>query len=235
MTGYPGAYNWTEGVDHPEDDGIFRVDVDTGERTLMVSYAQMADALRAADFPMDGNALFVNHTLWSRNSERMYTFARANWNVRGVRINVPLSFKKDGTELTLHETHIGGHPEWLDDRHVIGKHDRQQAVYDVIEKKVVDYWGGRDIFPNPEGDIALSPNGDWFVNGFDRRSQNIYTVFHRPTKRYALIEATSVEGWESGDLRIDGSPAWNRTADTILIPGLANDGTRQLFLLHVDG
>ncbi len=234
VTGYQGAYDWTAGVAHPEDDGIFKVNIETGERTLIVSYAQMASVLREAEFPLDDQNLFVNHTLWSRGDARMYTFARANWNERGVRINVPLSFRADGSELTAHSQHMGGHPEWLDDRHIIGSLRGEQALYDVVAQRVTESWGDRAIFPNPEGDIALSPDGDWFVNGADRRGRNIYTVLHRPTQRHTIIKATSVEGWSSGDLRIDGSPAWNRTSDVILIPGLADDGTRQLFLLYVE-
>jgi hypothetical protein len=38
----------------------------------------------------------------------------------------------------------------------------------------------------------------------------------------------------SGDLRIDGSPAWNRSSDAFLFPGLdAGDGTRQIFVARI--
>ena len=32
VTGYPGAWDWTEGVNHPQDDGLFVVNTKTGER-----------------------------------------------------------------------------------------------------------------------------------------------------------------------------------------------------------
>jgi hypothetical protein len=37
----------------------------------------------------------------------------------------------------------------------------------------------------------------------------------------------------SGDLRVDGSPCWNRTSDAFLFPAIADDGTRQLFLAQI--
>ena len=45
VTGYPGTWDWTEGVNNPQDDGLFVVDVKTGARKLIVSFRQMRDAL----------------------------------------------------------------------------------------------------------------------------------------------------------------------------------------------
>ena len=40
--------------------------------------------------------------------------------------------------------------------------------------------------------------------------------------------------WKScGTHRIDPAPRWNRTGDAILVPGLAPDGTLQLFILRI--
>jgi hypothetical protein len=39
--------------------------------------------------------------------------------------------------------------------------------------------------------------------------------------------------WNRGPLRLDPAPAWNRTGDAIVVPGIASDGTRQMFLLEL--
>jgi hypothetical protein len=36
-----------------------------------------------------------------------------------------------------------------------------------------------------------------------------------------------------GNIRIDPAPRWNRTSDAILVPGIATNGTRQLFVIRV--
>ena len=36
-----------------------------------------------------------------------------------------------------------------------------------------------------------------------------------------------------GDIRIDPAPRWNRTSDTLLVPGLTENGTRQMFMLRL--
>ena len=57
----------------------------------------------------------------------------------------------------------------------------------------------------------------------------------------AVGRGLSPKGWfdqrqyDSGKLRIDAAPKWNRTSDQILFPSLSNEAepTRQLFLIRV--
>ena len=69
--------------------------------------------------------------------------------------------------------HIGGHPEWAEGNLLIGREDDRQILYDVTQKKVVGQWGTPDMFPKPEGDIALSPTGRWFVNGYKQGDKEL--------------------------------------------------------------
>lgn len=41
------------------------------------------------------------------------------------------------------------------------------------------------------------------------------------------------KGSYSGNIRIDGAPRWNRSSDAILVPGLAENKTRQMFVIRV--
>jgi hypothetical protein len=36
-----------------------------------------------------------------------------------------------------------------------------------------------------------------------------------------------------GSVRVDPAPRWNRTSDALLVPGLTDDGTLQLFTLKL--
>ena len=54
---------------------------------------------------------------------------------------------------------------------MIGAMDTRQVIYDVNRDLVVGQIGDSAIFPDPEGDIALSPQGDWFVNGHKDKDQ----------------------------------------------------------------
>ncbi len=104
--------------------------------------------------------------------------------------------------------------------------------YDVDKKALVGQLGNPDMFPNPEGDISLSPDGNWFVNGYKKGTENFYAVLNRSDGSFLRSEGLD-KGAFSGDIRIDPAPRWNRTNDAILVPGIAENKTRQMFLIRV--
>jgi len=233
VTGYPEALDWSKNHRAPGHDGIFLVDIKTGKKNLLVSYSQLAEKLKQHNADMNHTGLFINHTLWNRDCDRVYFFARAGWSGQsGERINMPCSIHADGTGLALHDTHIGGHPEWAEGSLLIGRQNKNQIFYDVDKKKVVGQLGTPEIFPNPEGDISLSPNGQWFANGYKKGNKNYYTVYRRKDGVFAKSAGLD-KGSYRGDIRIDPAPRWNRTNDAILVPGIAKNKTRQMFLMRV--
>jgi hypothetical protein len=142
--------------------------------------------------------------------------------------------RPDGSGLTRHEVFIGGHPEWGWGGNVIGSADGRQVVYDTAARRIVESLGGADVFPNPEGDVSLSPDGSWFVNGHRDGEHHIYTFLDMRTRRVVKSPPVFLSTWNRGPLRLDPAPAWNRTSDAIVVPGIAPDGTRQMFLLELE-
>ena len=236
VTGYPEALDWSKDEIAPENDGIFIVDAKTGKKRLLVSYRQLETELKKSNPDLDHTGLFINHTLWNRDSDKVYFFVRGGWSKRmtdkGDKVNTPCSINADGTGLVLHEQFIGGHPEWDNNNILIGREGKKQIRYDVEKKKFVGQIGTPEMFPNPEGDISLSPDGDWFVNGYGKNGKNYYAVINRSTGAFARTEGID-KGEYSGDIRIDGAPRWNRTNDAILIPGIDKNKTRQMFMIRV--
>jgi len=233
VTGYPQALDWSKDETAPENDGMFLVDTKTGKKRLLVSYRQLEEKIQSHEPDLKHGGLFINHTLWNRDSDQVYFFARANWNRKGgKRINVPFSVRSDGTELTLHDMHIGGHPEWAEDSLLIGRRGAEQILYHVAQKKVVGQLGTPNVFPDPEGDIALSPNGEWFANGHKQGDKNYYTLYRRNDGAFVRSPGIS-KGSYHGDIRIDPAPRWNRDNNAILVPGIAKDKTRQMFVIRV--
>lgn len=238
VTGYKDAWDWTKDVAAPADDGIFRIDVKTGERKLIVSFAQLKEKLRGVDPRIETRHMFINHTLHNRNNDLIYFYCRADFEEpQGERLNVPFTVRPDGSELTRHEIFIGGHPEWEWGSRIIGSADNQQVVYDTATRRIVERWGGRELFPNPGGDIALSPDGSWFVNSHKERDAefNHYTFLSRLDRRILRSPPVRLGKWHSGDLRLDPAPCWNRTGDALVVPGIADDGSRQMFLIDLRG
>ncbi|HEY2573927.1 MAG TPA: hypothetical protein VGH65_07655, partial [Verrucomicrobiaceae bacterium] len=165
VTGYPEARDRTIGVQHPDNDGIFKVNVATKEKSLLVSYKQLADHLRATHPEVDGKELFINHTLWNRDDDLIYFFVRGDFDKKNSQCNVPCVIRPDGTGLRALSEFIGGHPDWAEGHRMIGAQGDDQILYDMDAQKRAGILGGHKIFPKPGGDVALSPDGAWFVNG----------------------------------------------------------------------
>ena len=238
VTGYPEALDWSKDEITPENDGIFVVDIKTGTKRLLVSYRQLEAKIKEDTPTLNHSGLFINHTLWNRDSDRVYFFARGGWGGQpGDRVNQPFSIHIDGTALTPHEQFIGGHPEWAEGSVMIGREESRQILYDVDTKRIVGQMGTTEMFPKPEGDISLSPDGNWFVNGYklDRNATvNHFAVYRRSDGAFARSEGVPKGPYsEIRELRIDPAPRWNRTSDAILVPGFAENETRQMFLIRV--
>ncbi|MDB4694955.1 hypothetical protein OAF83_01510 [Rubripirellula sp.] len=234
VTGYPESRDWSRNEKAPDDDGLFHVNIGSGSKKLLVSYRDLENQIKEHKPQLSHTGLFINHALWNRGCDRVYFFARAGWSGNGGdKINIPFSVHSDGTGLTMHEKHIGGHPEWAEGSLLIGRSGRKQIVYDIDSRRIVDTWGDETVFPNPEGDISLSADGRRFVNGYKRGDKNFYVVYRRDDGVHVRSRGIP-KGTFSGDIRIDPAPRWNRSGDRILIPGLAQDGTRQMFVIRLE-
>ncbi len=236
VTGYPGAKDWTAGVQAPADDGIFKVNVASREKTLLVSFKQLADALRATHPEVDGKELFINHTLWNRDDDRIYFFVRGDFEKTEGRCNIPCVMNADGSGLKPLKHFIGGHPEWHLGHRMIGAQGDDQIIYDTDAGEVAGKIGSPAIIPKPGGDVALSPDGKWFVNGHGEGGQNYYTIVRLADGAWVRSPRFDQGSYTSGDLRLDPGPLWNRGSNQLLVPGLADDAakTRQLFILTVE-
>ncbi len=225
VTGYPEAHDWTVGELAPKDDGIFLVNINTGKKELLVSFFQLAEYLGN-----DDAAFYINHTLWNRESERIYFYARGRIGDSAMKINKPFSMLRDGSQLTNHD-YIGGHPEWGVGDTVIGARGGRQVLYDVVQRKAVGEIGNAEIWKKAGGDISLSPNAKMFVNG---SAGNKYIVYRIRDGEYVESKKFSRGDFSSGDLRIDPAPRWNRKSNAILVSQWVDDA-RQLFIIHVAG
>jgi hypothetical protein len=101
--------------------------------------------------------------------------------------------------------------------------------------QVVGKLGDRQVFPKPGDDIALSPSGKWFVNGYRTGTQNYYAFLRLADGASVTSQGFDVRGWTEGDLRVDPSPNWNRAGNQVLVSALAADAdrTRQLMLITI--
>lgn len=234
VTGYPGALDTTVGALHPKNDGVFKVDIATGVRTLLISYGQLADRIRASYPQVSEMGLFINHSLWSRENDQVLCYVRGGWDgsgTRATRIDVPFTMNTDGRDLRIPITHVGGHPEWAPGGLIIGALSGDQVLFNPRTNSVVRTVGTQDVLPSPGADIALSPDGRWLVNGHRFDKMDRYTFIELETGRHFDSPTFEYGAYLSGPLRIDPAPCWNRAGTAIAVPALAPDGTRQTYVI----
>jgi hypothetical protein len=234
---YAGATDHTadENPANPDSDGLFRVEIATGNRQLLVSYAQLSDLIlnteknREKLGDPDKYPIYVHHTMWSRDGQWIFFLVRGKQNKRPDQACV---VRHDGSG--LRKVPYAGHPEWTEKNELIlaSKEHGAYNLYDVAMEKWSGQLGGADVFLDTRDDNALSPDGTWYVGSQKVRDKCIYTFYPRADGFwFRSPEIPTKPG--GGDVRIDPAPRWNRTGNAILAPGLAQDGTRQLFILRI--
>jgi len=236
VTGYPGTFDWTGGANHPENDGVFKVNIATGEKQLLVSFKKLAALLRPKDPRVDTAPLFINHTMWNRDDDLIKFSVRGNWNLpdNKKRISVGFTINPDGSELRRRHDPIGGHNDWELGRRLLGAYKGGIALYDYDKKEIVEKVVDPGIYPDPKGDNAVSPDATWLVNGSSMGSYNIYTLFRRSDGAWVRTQKFDRGRYRSGPTRIDGSPCWNRDGNQVLFPALTKNGTVQLFVITIN-
>jgi len=234
VTGYPEAYDFTKGIAAPENDGIFIVEIESGKKRLLVSFRQLAELISAKRPDVVGKHLFINHTLWNRDDNRIYFYVRADFYAKTGRVDVPCTIHPDGSGLKAHP-YVGGHPEWEFGTHLVGDKDGRQVLYDVDKMEIVGNLGPKEILPASDADSALSPDGKWYVNGYRVGHEDFYAILRRGDNSYVRSQAFPIDNWIGTDLRLDPAPCWNRTSDAIAFPAIADDKerTRQTFVLRI--
>jgi hypothetical protein len=237
---YAGAVDETLGGSaNPDTDGLFRVDIATGTRTLLVSYDALVTFLAPLGYVIDpAYPIYVHHTLWNRDSNRIVFKIRGGGGGPNNRPNkwpnVGMVIRPNGTNLALIDW--AKHPEWYEGNLLSFGDDANWTydLYNVDTKTVTGVIGTNGTFPEPTGDNAYSPDGQWYVGshlmaGDTRRA---YTVY-RFSDGISFTSPSILTMADGSTTRIDGAPRWNRTSDAILVGGVASDGTRQMSIIRL--
>ncbi len=197
---------------------------------MLVSYKTLAELY---DIP-DDYPIYVHHTLWNRNNDRIAFIVRGKGEDKYP--NAACVIHSDGSGLSRIKK--GGHPEWLEGNILSVAGEGGVELYDVDTKLLKGTIGDTGTFPNPGDDKAYSPDGKWFVvaHKAHRRAEKRNYTFYRFSDQVhfnsPIISTYYGEG-EASVTRIDTAPRWNRESNKILVGGVADDGSRQLFIIRI--
>jgi len=237
VVGYPGLKDPNPDSAHPDNDGIFLLDLATGQAKLVVPISEVYRRLVKNHPDLMDRHMWFNHTVFSRDDQRFLFLARAWKGEAGKQRLESAMFTAnlDGTELRqVIPFQVGvSHFDWRNSKEIIATYPYQglqtkHVLFDDGEEKRAVVGDG---FFNGDGHCHFSPDGRWLVSDpveSATRSRTLL-VYSLEQKKGWKIGTFALNDYLSGDLRCDLHPRWNRTGDAICFDALEpRQGTRQL-------
>ena len=236
--GYPGGFDPNIGVDRPDNEGIWLVDLKTDSARLVVSVDEVTR--RFYRETMEGVPGWFNHLLFSPDSRRFAFFHR--WRVCGKNgekwhTTHMFTVNIDGSEIhPLNLEDMSSHYTWINNSQIINFSNRHATGWqyhlftDRTDKVEVI---ARGVFPG-DGHCSYSPNWKWMLT-------DSYPE-HDEFRRLYLYELATGAAYEIGSFQSDMSypiptrcdlhPNWSRDGHKVCIDS-THEGSRQVYELDV--
>jgi hypothetical protein len=231
--GYEGVPDpWAEDP-APEEDGIWWMDLRTGESRLILSLARVA-ALEPQP-SMEGTRHWFNHLEFNGDDSRFVFLHR--WRGEGMWRTRMFTARPDGSELhcLAHDDYVS-HFAWRDRSHILAwAHQRETGVFYYLftdqsqEKEIV---GGGIL--TVDGHCSYSPDRRWILTDSypDPDSKRSLILFRPADGRRVTLGRFYSPPELSEEIRCDLHPRWNRDGTQTCIDS-AHEGERQVYVMDV--
>ena len=231
----------------PADSGVFRVDLATGEKELVLSLADVAT------IPHQGERLrdvwhYFNHLLISPDSRRFIVLHR--WRARDPETGGPtgrfwtrmLTVNVDGSDLyVLDPSGHTSHFIWRDPKHVCmwTKPQGKPAAFYLFRDKTreVEVVGEGVMTRNGHNTYLPIGNNEWILNDTypdGGRMQRPY-LYHVPTGRRIELGAFHLPPEYKGEWRCDTHPRSSNDGRLVAIDSPHTGEGRQVHLIDISG
>lgn len=216
----------------PTDTGIYRMNLQTGENRLILSYADLAQLDRPLGSVAD-NYHWINHLLVNPAGNRMVFLNRSRpyptaeeyrkgtgKNLQGDDLYVTraITVNTDGSDLyALNDSGQFSHFIWKEDDGLCAwaePEDKQQKAFYLFHDKTKQYQivGEEAMTQNGHNTYVPNTNNEWILNDTypqgEKRMQWLY-LYHVPTKRKVILGRFHKPEKFSGEWRCDLHPRCN--------------------------
>jgi len=232
--GYNGLCDLWHDQDHPAEDGIYLMDMESGNHRLIVSIDQLAN--HEADPTMEGARHWVNHLLFSPDDSRFIFLHR--WSPPGKQGFSTRVFtaNPDGTDLHLANLDNGSHFIWYDDKTLLIWTSTPQdgPAYYLYEDRSLDPKPfGKGVLLR-DGHCSVSPDRKWVLTDEYPGAGNCRPlILYNPDTG----ERTDIGRFYSppeltGEIRCDLHPRWSPSGRYVCIDSVHED-MRQMYIIDV--
>lgn len=224
-------------VPTPEDDGIYHLDLRTGESRMLFSIADVARLDHAAR-PLPGCAVWFNHLLFNTDGSRFIFLLR--WmNPQNRRITCALTAASDGSDLRVLNDHtMTSHFDWRDRDTLLAwarREDRGQHYYLFNDRTGTVDIMGEELFTT-DGHCSYSPDRRWVLTDTypDAESYRTLILYDIAGNHRIDIGRFYSQPDMKVEVRCDLHPRWSRDGRQVCFDS-AHTGERQMYVMDVSG
>lgn len=234
--GYRALPDPTEGVMHPDDDGIWHVDLRTGETKLIVSIDQVVKIAYRRSME---NENWFNHMQFCTDGSRFLWLHRWYRPGGGRHFTQLLTANPDGSDIyLLADDDMISHFDWRDERHILAWATHRQVGdkyylfrdqspwFETVGDHVLTCDGHCSYSPNPGRRYILT---DTYP---DARSRRTLILFDTQSGQRADLGCWLSPRRYSSEIRCDLHPRWSRDGRQVCFDSL-HEGDRQLYVIDI--
>jgi hypothetical protein len=221
----------------PKDSGIFRLDLETGKQSLIISLADIARFAKIPGDPKDPKHYF-NHLLFNTDGSRFIFLHR--WRAEGMRSfgTRMLTAKSDGTDIHIVDPYgKTSHFIWRDPKHILAwawhpSHGDAFYLYEDGTEKVEIV--GKGIMTR-NGHCTYLPGNKWILNDTYpdiERKQNVY-LYNVATGKMVPLGHFYLPPEYKGEWRCDTHPRFSPDGRSIIIDSPHAGNGRQMYLIDI--
>ncbi|MBM3744865.1 MAG: hypothetical protein FJW34_03600 [Acidobacteria bacterium] len=242
VVGYVGTRDPNPESPHPDNDGVFVMDLVTGRSRLVVSIGEVYRRLVKRHPELQDRHMWFNHTVFNTGGSRFFFLARC-WTPEPARRLESAMFTagRDGSD--LREVILFGkgvsHFEWRNQREILATfrlHDARMKLV-LFTDGEADHRAIGEGFLTGDGHPTFAPDGDRIAVDHNEgvRLEKHLLLFSLKSGQGRLLARFPMreQRFQSGDLRCDLHPRWDRTGTAVCVDALdSRDGTRQLHVVN---
>ncbi len=237
--GYKGVADPGANNPHPDNDGIYAIDLTSGESKLIVTYDQIASIPQ--EMKTDGSHWF-NHLLFNPDGSRFVFLHRAHPSPGQKTMFVTRMFtaEPDGSDLYCINDHkMVSHFIWRNPKQILAwssepdTGDRFHLYDDLAGTHAVI---GEGVLKH-DGHCTYSPDGQWILtDGYPDKNRMQPLMLFRPSDG-KLVELGTFFQLRQAEaaLRCDLHPRWSRDGTYVCIDSMHEGNRRQMYLLDFSG